>query len=55
MLNSDTFFRQKRKFRDTDTDLSIKKKSAHILPSEATRGDYGKARMSCTKVLLFCF
>lgn len=55
MSNSDTFFRQKRKFPDIDTDLSIKKKSAHILPSEATRGHYGKARMSCTKVLLFCF
>lgn len=55
-LNSDTFFfSQKRKFPYTDTDFSIEKKSADVLSSEPLREHYGKARMTCRKVIMFSF
>ena len=55
MLTSDIFCHQKSKFPNTDTNFSIKKKSAHGFSSEPLPKHFRKARTSCTKVFVISF
>ena len=55
MSTSDVFCHQKSKFPHTDTNFSIKKKSAHGFSSVPSLRHFRKARTSCTKVFVFSF